>query len=44
VDEHLNMTSKEWHQFEEEVFKHFEMSAQEFFELKQDVLAFLNDE
>jgi HD-like signal output (HDOD) protein len=43
VDEHLNAKG-EWHQFEGAVLKYFELSAQEFFELKQDVLAFLNGE
>jgi HD-like signal output (HDOD) protein len=43
VDEHLNAKS-EWHQFEREVLRHFEMSGQEFFELKQDILAFLSGE
>ena len=43
VDEHLNAKS-EWQQFERHVLEHFELSAQEFFELKQDILAYLNGE
>ena len=44
ADEHLNVRDKEWPQFEQGVLKHFEMSAQEFSELKGDILALLNDE
>lgn len=44
LDEHLNVRDKEWHQFEHDVLKHFDMSAQEFTELKGDILAFLNGE
>jgi hypothetical protein len=34
----------EWPQFEQGVLKHFEISGQEFSELKGDILAFLNGE
>jgi putative nucleotidyltransferase with HDIG domain len=44
ADEHLFVRDKEWHQFEQEVLKYFEMSGQEFSELKGDILAFLNGE
>lgn len=44
ADEHLFVRDKEWHQFEQEVLKYFEMSEQEFSELKGDILAFLNGE
>lgn len=44
VDEHLNVRDKEWHLHEQDVLKHFEMSTQEFSELKEDILAFLNGE
>jgi HD-like signal output (HDOD) protein len=44
ADEHLLVREKTWHQFEHEVLKHFEMSAQEFSEIKGDILAFLNGE
>jgi HD-like signal output (HDOD) protein len=44
ADEHLSVRDKEWHHFERDVLRHFEMSAQEFLELKGDILAFLNGE
>lgn len=45
TDEHLHVRDQtEWHQFESSVLEHFEMSAQEFLELKGDMLAFLNGE
>lgn len=44
ADEHLFVRDKEWLQFEQEILKHFEMSEQEFSELKGDVLAYLNGE
>jgi HD-like signal output (HDOD) protein len=44
ADEHLHVRDKEWHLFEHDVLKHFDMSAQEFSELKDDILAFLNGE
>jgi HD-like signal output (HDOD) protein len=44
ADEHLLVREKSWHQFEHEVLKHFEMSVQEFSEIKGDILAFLNGE
>ena len=44
ADEHLLVREKSWHLFERDVLKHFEMSAQEFAEIKEDVLAFLNGE
>ena len=44
ADEYLNTKDREWHLYENEVLKHFDMSKQEFFELKQDILAFLNGE
>lgn len=44
VDSHLNVRDKEWHLVEHDVLKHFDMSAQEFSELKDDILAFLNGE
>lgn len=44
ADEHLFVRDKEWHQFEQEVLKYFEMSEQEFSELKGDILAFLDGE
>lgn len=44
ADEHLFVRDKEWHQFEQKVLKYFDMSEQEFSELKGDVLAYLNGE
>jgi HD-like signal output (HDOD) protein len=44
ADEHLFVIDKEWHQFEHHVLRYFEISAQEFSELKGDVLAYLNGE
>lgn len=44
VDEHLNVRDKEWDVFAHDVLKHFEMSEQEFSELKGDALAYLNGE
>lgn len=44
ADEHLFVRDKEWHQFEQEILKYFEMSVQEFSEIKGDVLAYLNGE
>ncbi|TAJ78860.1 MAG: HDOD domain-containing protein [Gallionellaceae bacterium] len=44
ADEHLHVRDKGWHQFEHDVLKHFEMSAQEFLELKGDILAYLDGE
>jgi HD-like signal output (HDOD) protein len=44
ADEHLHVRDKEWHLFEHDVLKHFDMSAREFSELKDDILAFLNGE
>ncbi len=44
ADEHLFVREKEWHRVEQEVLRHFEMSAQEFSELKGDILAYLNGE
>lgn len=44
IDEHLHVREKEWPQFEQSVLGHFEISEQEFFELKGDILAFLNGE
>jgi HD-like signal output (HDOD) protein len=44
ADEHLHVRDKEWHQFEHDVLKHFEMSVQEFAEIKGDLLAYLNGE
>lgn len=42
TDEHLHVKELEWPQFEQQVLKHFEISAQEFSELKGDILAYLN--
>lgn len=42
ADEHLLVRDKEWPLFERDVLKHFEMSAQDFAELKGDILEFLN--
>lgn len=44
ADEHLHTRVKEWPQFERNVLAHFEISEQEFSELKGDILAFLNGE
>jgi HD-like signal output (HDOD) protein len=44
ADEHLLVRDKAWPTVEKDVLKHFEMSAQEFSELKGDILAFLNGE
>lgn len=44
ADEHLFVRDKEWYQFEQSVLKYFDMSEQEFSELKGDVLAYLNGE
>lgn len=42
VDEHLHVMDKEWCLFAHDVLQHFEMSEQEFSELKGDMLAYLN--
>lgn len=42
TDEHLHVRDKEWDIHGEDVLAHFEMSEQEFSELKSDMLAFLN--
>lgn len=42
ADEHLHVIDKEWPQFEQDVLKHFEISEQEFSEIKGDILARLN--
>lgn len=42
ADEHLHVRDKEWPQFEQDVLKHFELSEQEFSEIKGDILARLN--
>lgn len=44
ADEHLHVRDKEWDVHGEQVLAHFEMSEQEFNELKWDMLAFLNGE
>lgn len=44
TDEHMLVRDKEWPLFEHDVLKHFEMSQQDFIELKGDLLAFLNGE
>jgi len=44
ADEHLNVRDKEWGQFERDVLAHMEITAQEFAEIKSDLLAFLNGE
>ena len=44
IDEHLHVREMEWPQFERHVLKHFELSGQEFSELKGDMLAYLNGE
>lgn len=42
VDEHLHVRDKEWHLFAHDVLQHFDMTEQEFAELKGDMLAYLN--
>jgi HD-like signal output (HDOD) protein len=42
VDEHLHVRDKEWPLFADEVLRHFDISEQEFAELKGDMLAYLN--
>ncbi len=42
TDEHLNVRDQEWPQFEQQVLRHFDLSAQEFSDLKGDILAHLN--
>lgn len=44
ADEHLHVQDKEWYQFEHDVLKHFDISVQEFMEIKGDILANLNGE
>lgn len=44
TDEHLNVIDKEWPQFERDVLRHFDISEQEFSEIKGDILARLNGE
>lgn len=44
ADEHLFVRDKEWHQFGSGVLKYFDISEQEFSELKGDVLAYLDGE
>lgn len=44
ADEYLFVNLKEWPQFEQDVLRYFELSEQDFGELKGDVLAFLNGE
>lgn len=44
ADEHLNTKNKEWNHFEQDILSNFEISKQEFSDLKDDVLAFLNGE
>lgn len=45
TDEHLHVRdSTEWKLFESSVLAHFEMSVQDFSEIKDDMLAFLNGE
>ncbi len=44
ADEHFNAEPKEWHRFERTVLKHFALSSQELLEIKNDLLADLNDE
>ena len=44
ADEHLLIRDKAWPIFEKDVLRHFELSGQEFSELKGDILAFLNGE
>ncbi|MEW5904178.1 MAG: HDOD domain-containing protein [Pseudomonadota bacterium] len=42
VDEHLHVRDKEWPLFEHDVLRHFDLTEQEFAELKGDMLAYLN--
>lgn len=42
TDEHLHVNDKEWPQFEQDVLNYFEISEQEFSEIKGDILAVLN--
>lgn len=44
ADEYLNVRDKEWPKFERDVLKHLEISEQEFYEIKGDILAYLNGE
>ncbi|MBU3904062.1 MAG: HDOD domain-containing protein [Gammaproteobacteria bacterium] len=44
TDEHLHVRDKDWDKHGELVLAHFELSEQEFSELKWDMLAFLNGE
>ena len=44
TDEHLLVREKEWPIFERDVLNHFELSAQDFIEIKGDILALLNEE
>ena len=44
VDEHLHVKDKEWHLYAHDVLEHFELHEQEFSELKDDMLAHLNDD
>lgn len=44
TDEHLHVNDKEWPRVERDVLNYFELSAQEFSELKGDILAVLNGE
>ncbi len=44
ADEHLLVRDSAWPTIEKEVLKHFDVSTQEFSELKGDILAFLNGE
>ncbi|MDX8399876.1 MAG: HDOD domain-containing protein [Gallionellaceae bacterium] len=44
TDEHLLAREKEWPIFEHDVLNHFELSAQDFIEIKGDILALLNEE
>lgn len=44
TDEHLHVRDKEWDQVGAAVLAHFDLSEQEFSELKGDILAYLNGE
>ncbi|MFH2140178.1 MAG: HDOD domain-containing protein [Pseudomonadota bacterium] len=44
TDEHLHVRDKEWDRHGGDVLAHFELSEQEFSELRSDMLAFLNGE
>ena len=44
VDEHLHVRDMEWPAVAQSVLKHFELSEQEFHEIKSDMLAYLNGE